>query len=104
MPVADITYKGTADYLSRKLRTVEKHVVAARKERDEARAEVARWKKNIIPFLAVHAGTYGRDHYGEGCMHYTHYDMLAEAGGRMDDFKRCGAPSPENNQAQRAPD
>ena len=35
MPVADITYKGTADYLSRKLRTAEKHVVAARKERDQ---------------------------------------------------------------------
>ena len=65
-------------------------------ERDAAREEVARWKKNIIPFLAVHAGTYGRDHYGEGCMHYTHYDMLAEAGGRMDDVKRCGPPSSEN--------
>jgi hypothetical protein len=36
MPVADITYKGTADYLSRKLRTSEKHVVAARKQRDAA--------------------------------------------------------------------
>ena len=63
--------------------------------------EVARWKKNIIPFLAVHAGTYGRDHYGEGCMHFTHYDMLTEAGGRMDDFERCGdttpaAPQPTN--------
>lgn len=34
MPVADITYKGTADYLSRKLRTVEKHVVSARRQRD----------------------------------------------------------------------
>lgn len=58
--------------------------------------EVARWKNNIIPFLAVHAGSYGSDHYGEGCMHYTHYDMLAEAGGRMDDFKRSGEPSSEN--------
>lgn len=37
MPVTDITYKGTADYLSAKLRTAEKYVVSARKERDEAR-------------------------------------------------------------------
>ena len=69
-------------------------------ERDNLVADVARWKKNIIPFLAVHAGTYGRDHYGEGCLHFTHYDMLAEAGGRMDDFKRCGEPSPENAGAE----
>lgn len=59
----------------------------------ELSAEVERWKDNFIPFLAVHAGNYGREHYGEGCMHYAHYDMLAEAGGRMDDFKRCGDPS-----------
>lgn len=55
--------------------------------------EVERWKKSIIPFLAVHAGVYGRDHYGECCMHFTHYDLLKEAGGRMDDFKRSGAPT-----------
>lgn len=76
---------------------------AFEKKNRELESEVARWKKNIIPFLAVHAGNYGRDHYGEGCMHFTHYDMLAEAGGRMDDFKRCGAPSPENAEVEGQP-
>jgi len=60
------------------------------RQRDGLLEEVALWKKRIIPFLAVHAGNYGRDHYGENCLHFTHYDMLADAGGRMDDFKRCG--------------
>lgn len=58
--------------------------------------EVKRWKEHFIPFAIIHAAGYGRDHYGEGCLHFTHYDLLAEAGARMDDFKRCGAPSSEN--------
>ena len=66
------------------------HAERLQRERNDARAEVALWKKRIVPFLAVHAGNYGKDHYGENCLHFTHYDMLAEAGGRMDDFKRCG--------------
>lgn len=59
----------------------------------EMEKENAEWKRRIIPFLAVHAANYGLDHYGMGCMHFTHYDMLAEAGGRVDDFKRCGDSS-----------
>jgi hypothetical protein len=55
-----------------------------------SRLEVARWKKAIIPFLTVHAAAYGRELYGDGCMHFGHYDMLKEAGARMDDFRRCG--------------
>ena len=68
------------------------HMLELREKLAAAESEVQQWKKNIIPFLAVHAGAYGRDHYGEGCMHFTHYDMLAEAGARMDSFKRCGDP------------
>lgn len=53
--------------------------------------EVAKWKQNFIPFAVVHAGEYGKELYGkEGCLHFTHYDLLAEAGGRMDNFTRCG--------------
>ena len=62
-----------------------------------ARAEVERWKQNTIPFLAVHAGVYGKEHYGfDGAMHFTHYDMLAAAGARMIDFTRCGDASAPN--------
>lgn len=62
------------------------------RELAEAGKEVARWKNHFIPFAVIHAKTYGRDHYGEGCLHFTHYDLLEAAGARMDDFKRCGAP------------
>ena len=53
--------------------------------------ELAQWKQNFIPFAIVHAGQYGKDHYGkEGCLHFTHYDLLKEAGARLVDFTRCG--------------
>lgn len=53
--------------------------------------EVSKWKQHFISFACVHAGQYGREHYGkEGCLHFTHYDLLKEAGARMDDFTRCG--------------
>lgn len=67
-------------------------------ERQKAAAlsDVERWKKNFIPFAAMHASSYGRELYGEGCLHYTHFDMLEEAGARMDDFVRCG-DSPANS-------
>ena len=53
--------------------------------------ELAQWKQNFIPFAIVHAGQYGKEHYGkEGCLHYTHYDLLKEAGARLVDFTRCG--------------
>lgn len=54
--------------------------------------ELAKWKSRFITFAVMHASIYGRDHYGDGCLHWTHYDMLKEAGARMDDFKRCGQP------------
>jgi hypothetical protein len=60
---------------------------------EKLEVEVERWKKAIIPFLAVHAAQYGKEHYGEGGMHYTHYDMLQEAGARMVAYKRCGEGS-----------
>lgn len=53
--------------------------------------ELAQWKENFIPFAIVHAGQYGKDRYGkEGCLHFTHYDLLKEAGARLVDFTRCG--------------
>jgi hypothetical protein len=56
-----------------------------------ALAEVERWKKNFLAFTIAHACQYGEEHHGKDCLHYTHYDLLKEAGARMDDFKRCGA-------------
>ena len=52
--------------------------------------EVTRWKDLFVTFAIVHAGRYGEEHYGKGCMHFTHYDLLKEAGARLVDFKRCG--------------
>lgn len=72
---------------------LEHHYTRLRARAVEMERENAEWKRRIIPFLAIHAANYGLDHYGEGCMHFTHYDMLAEAGGRVDDFKRCGDSS-----------
>jgi uncharacterized membrane protein len=54
--------------------------------------EVEKWKMRFTAFAATQAADYGRDRYGEGCMHFTHYDLLKEAGARMDSFKRCGDP------------
>lgn len=57
----------------------------------ELEREVALWKEHFIPFAIVHAGQYGKDHYGrEGCLHFTHYDLLKKAGARLVDFTRCG--------------
>ena len=68
-------------------------------EVDQALLEVEKWKKLTIPYLAIHAGIYGRDRYGEGCLHYTHYDILEEAGAKMDCFKRRGFPAEDNVKA-----
>lgn len=54
-------------------------------------AEVAKWKSHFIALGAVTAQKYGAGRFGENCLHYLHYDMLKEAGARMDDFHRCGA-------------
>lgn len=54
--------------------------------------EVEKWKMRFTAFAATQAADYGRDRYGEACMHFTHYDLLKEAGARMDSFKRCGDP------------
>lgn len=64
---------------------------AFEKKNRDLEADVARWKKDAIPFVVVYAAKYGLDAYGEGCMYFAHYDLLEEAGARMDDFKRCGS-------------
>lgn len=58
----------------------------------ELEGEVAKWKSYFIPFAIVHAGQYGEAHYGKNCLHFTHYDLLKEAGARLVDFTRCGDP------------
>jgi hypothetical protein len=59
------------------------------RERDAALKEVKKWKEKTITFGAVFMAPYGRDHYGEGMLHPDHYDILKDAGARMDDFKRA---------------
>lgn len=71
------------------------HILELREKLAESDKEVARWKRAVIPFLAIYAAQYGKDIYGDNCMHCTHYDLLEEAGGRMDSYKRCGDESQE---------
>ena len=62
MPVADITYEGTADYLSGKLRTEENYVVAARKQRDEATSKLAAIHDKATRALQTFLIYSGKDH------------------------------------------
>lgn len=53
-------------------------------------AELAEANETIIAFSAPWAVTYARDYgFPDGHLHPTHFDILAKAGGRMDDFKRA---------------
>ena len=70
-------------------------LICRRIERDRDK-----WKKAIIPFLAVHAAQYGKERFGEGCMIDSHYDLLKDAGARIDDFTRCETQSLENEQVE----
>ncbi len=53
-------------------------------------AELRELRETVIAFTAPHAVQYARD-FGlpEGHLHPTHYDILAKAGARMDDFTRA---------------
>jgi len=68
------------------------------RESEQLRREVAKWKNAFIPFAIVHAAEYGRSRFGkEGCLHFTHYDLLHEAGAKLDAFTRCGDASTKNH-------
>ena len=64
--------------------------VVPAEEAKRLEAEVEKWKSHFISMGAVAAQKYGAERFGENCLHYLHYDMLKEAGARMDDFHRCG--------------
>lgn len=54
------------------------------------RAEVAEANETIIAFAGPWAQQYGRGlGLPAGHLHPTHYDILAKAGARMDDFTRA---------------
>lgn len=80
--------------LSPTMRFVEMSFLARQLERELSQAvKVAGealdlWKRRFITFAIIHAAQYGIDHHGEGCLNAVHYDMLKEAGARLDDFKR----------------
>jgi hypothetical protein len=58
--------------------------------------EVARWKMETMPFLAIYAVEYGEKHIGKGSLFADHYDLLEEAGARMVDFHRGPKMNPES--------
>lgn len=60
-----------------------------------ARKNWKRLAKDLAPFLAIWAERY-REDYGLNGMHPVHYDLLAQTGCRMVDFKRAtNAPNQE---------
>ena len=59
------------------------------RERDDALEEVKRWKENCTPFLVIYAAKYGEENIGKGFLHASHYDLLEQAGARMDAFTRA---------------
>jgi hypothetical protein len=55
-------------------------------------AEIASLKISVVAFLAPWAVNYAKDHSIDG-LHPVHYDMLAQCGARMDDFRRAADPT-----------
>lgn len=67
---------------------------AATAERDRLRAEVADLRESVVAFAAPWAGQWAKDHnLPHGHLHPVHYDILAKAGARMDDFTRAALTS-----------
>ena len=54
------------------------------------KAEVEELRSTVVAFAGPWAVTYAKD-YGlaDGELHPTHYEILAKAGARMDDFRRA---------------
>jgi hypothetical protein len=58
-------------------------------ELERLRAENEDLRTSVIAFCGPHAATYARDHeLPAGHLFAAHYDLLAKAGARMDDFVR----------------
>ena len=58
-------------------------------------AEIERLRSDLIAFCGPWAATYARDHgLPDRHLHPTHYDILKNAGARMDDFVRAEAGAP----------
>ena len=61
----------------------------AEMEKARLRAENEELRSCVIAFCAPHAATYARDHgLPDRHLFAEHYDILAKAGARMDDFVR----------------
>lgn len=54
----------------------------------------------LVPFLAIHADRYAKDHGLDG-LHPAHYDLMVKHGARMDSFKR--ATNAETRRPPQAP-
>ena len=62
----------------------------------QAQAEIDDLKTSVIAFCGPYAAEYARNHgLPRNHLHPTHYDILAKAGARMDDFVRGEWPTPQ---------
>jgi hypothetical protein len=68
-------------------------------EVERLRAEVADLKTSVIAFAGPFAVKYAADlGLPDGHLHSTHYDILAAAGGRMDNFTRAALSPADESQ------
>jgi hypothetical protein len=73
-----------------RLEVMREAVVGVRAERDALAAEVADLKISVIAFGATAMHQWAQYHgLPRGHLHPEHYDILARAGARMDDFTRA---------------
>lgn len=67
----------------------------AASEIERLRAENADLRTSVVAFGGLWAATYARNHgLPDGHLDAKHYDILARAGARMDDFVRDNATEP----------
>jgi hypothetical protein len=57
----------------------------------------------LLPFLALWADRYQRDHGLDG-LHPVHYDLMQKYGARMDGFKRATLPAEVAGSVRRVSD
>lgn len=85
------------EWLWNNRRTIADTIDALRAERDALAARVADLQTSVVAFGATWAVSYARDcGLPTGHLDPVHYDILKDAGARMDDFTRA---TPENPHA-----
>lgn len=83
------------DATTLELHGLAQHITEAAACIREMVAELEEARTNVRAFAAPWAVTFARERsYPDRALHFAHYDILAKAGARMDDFTRYLPPAP----------